>query len=491
MSRCKDKIPAMSRPNILFILTDQQRWDTCGCYGQRLPVTPELDRLAAEGTRFEHAFTPQPLCTPARACLQTGRYATETGVFMLDIALPQDEPTIARHFSRAGYRTGYLGKWHLAATHPRYADPSKRPGHREPFECTFRPVPPERRGGWNDFWLASNHLESTTQGYGGHLFDGDGNRREFPEGRYRVDAMTDWALEYLDAQAQSPDPFFLFLSYIEPHWQNNRKNHDAPHGLAEKFRDARIPADLADFDGQPEWLIPDWREDYAAYLACCHSLDQNLGRLRQKLDEMGIADNTLIVFTSDHGCHFGKHNSGAKDSCHDASIRIPMVLHGPGFIGGGTVDRLASLIDLPPTLLSAAGLPVPDAMRGRPLQEALDPATADWPEDVFYQISPSILGRGIRTRRWKYAVKAPDNDGFDEMISATYEEDFLYDLENDPHELNNLVADPTLGEMRDCLRRRLLARMKVAGEPRARILPSRSLPNQAQDVAIALQTTIS
>ncbi len=454
----------MTRPNIIVFFTDQQRWDSCGCYGQPLPTTPELDRMAGEGVLFRHAFTPQPLCTPARACLQTGRYATETGVFMLDIALPTDEPTIARHLTQAGYDTGYIGKWHLAATNPRYADPAKRPGQREAYDCVTDPIPLERRGGYDDFWLASNHLESTTQGYGGFLYDRDGQKREFPEGRFRTDAMTDWALEYLESREDAENPFFLFLSYIEPHWQNDRRAHDAPHGLAEQFRAAEVPADLRDFDGQPKWLIPDWREDYGEYLACVNSLDQNLGRVRRKLAELGRADDTLIVFTSDHGCHFGKHNSGAKDTCHESSIRVPMVLHGPGFTGGKVEDRLASLIDIAPTLLRAADIPIPAALRGRPLQEALDPGCADWPEEIFYQLSPDILGRGIRTARWKYAVKAPGTDGWDAMSSDTYVEDFLFDLESDPHELNNLVADPSLADVRADLRARLIRRMAEAGE---------------------------
>ncbi len=459
------------RPNIVVFLTDQQRWDSCSCYGQKLPTTPILDEIAREGVRFEYAFTPQPLCTPARACLQTGRYATEVGVFMLDIALPTDETTIAHHFKQAGYATGYIGKWHLAATRERYADSSKRPGQREAYDCFTTPVPPERRGGWDEFWLASNHLESTTQGYGGYLYDGEGNPRAFPDGKYRVDVMTDWALEFLD-ERPADKPFILFLSYIEPHWQNNRMSHDAPHGLAEKFSDAEIPPDLADYQGQPNWLVPNWKDDYPAYLACCHSLDQNLGRIQQKLKEQGIADDTLTVFTSDHACHFGKHNSGAKDSCHDASIRVPMVLHGPGFSGGQVQEHLASLIDLPPTLLTAANIPIPETMQGCPLQQAVHENQDEWRDEVFFQISPSILGRGIRTRQWKYAVKAPDKDGWSEMHSDTYMEDFLFDLENDPHEQNNLINDAAYGEIRYHLKERLQTRMREAGEPECTILNS-------------------
>lgn len=465
----------MALPNIIVFFTDQQRWDSCGCYGQALPTTPALDRMARSGVLFRNAVTPQPLCTPARSCMQTGRYATETGVFMLDIALPTDERTIAHHLSASGYSVGYLGKWHLAATNPRYASSLRRPGQQNPFECSVDPVPPDRRGGYKDFWLASNHLESTTQGYGGHLFDAAGRRREFPEGRYRVDAMTDWAIDYLDTCQNRASPFFLFLSYLEPHWQNNRRSHDSPHGLATKFRNAEIPPDLRSFNGQPQWLIPDWREDYPHYLACVNSLDMNLARIRQKLKEMGVADNTLLIFTSDHGCHFGKHNPGAKDSCHDASIRVPMVIEGPGFQGGLKVDRIASLIDIPPTILRAAGVSIPSFMQGRPLQEALDPSVTDWPEEAFFQISPLIIGRGIRTAQWKYSVKAPDKDGWDEMSSDCYVEDFLYDLQIDPHELKNLVNDPALESVRADLRRRLIRKMVQAGEHPPRILSASAL----------------
>ncbi|MDQ8194106.1 sulfatase-like hydrolase/transferase [Coraliomargarita sp. SDUM461004] len=458
------------KPNIIVFLTDQQRWDSCGCYGQQLPVTPELDRMAQHGTCFSHAFSPQPLCTPARSCLQTGRYASETGVFMLDIALPTDEKTIAHRMSEVGYDTGYIGKWHLAATNLRYADPKKRPGQQEPFECFVDPIPEDRRGGY-DYWLASNHLESTTQGYGGHLFDGEGKRREFPEGRFRVDAMTDWALEYLDSRTEEK-PFFLFLSFIEPHWQNNRKAHDSPYGMAEQFEGAEIPGDLKDYQGQPAWLIPNWRDEYSHYLACCHSLDQNLVRIRSKLSEMGVADNTVLAFTSDHGCHFGKHNTGAKDSCHDASIRVPLVIDGPGFTGGGKNGHMASLIDLPPTLMRAAGIEIPDTMRGRPLQEAVDVNADAWRDEVFYQISPSILGRGIRNKQWKFSVKAPDKDGWDEVSSPVYVDEFLFDLERDPHELNNLVDDPDYESVRVQLRARLVERIVEAGEPRPEITSS-------------------
>ena len=171
------------QPNIVFFFSDQQRWDTAGCYGQRLPVTPNLDRLAAEGVRFDKAFTCQPVCGPARAMLQTGRYPTELGCFRNDIALPQDVPTLAQHLGQAGYDLGYVGKWHLASTSGLPDRPSERYWHEA--------IPPERRGGYTGFWRASDLLEFTSHGYGGTLFDENMNRVEFTG--YRTDGVTDQA----------------------------------------------------------------------------------------------------------------------------------------------------------------------------------------------------------------------------------------------------------------------------------------------------------
>ncbi len=141
-----------SRPNVLFFFSDQQRWDTCGCYGQQLPITPNLDRIAAEGVRFDLAFTCQPVCGPARACLQTGRYATEVGCPTNNIMLPRGEKTIANWLSDAGYQTGYVGKWHLAS--------QDAPGGPDDF--TTKAVPADRRGGYNDYWMAADVLEFTS-----------------------------------------------------------------------------------------------------------------------------------------------------------------------------------------------------------------------------------------------------------------------------------------------------------------------------------------
>jgi len=444
----------MRQPNILFFFSDQQRWDTCGCYGQPQDITPNLDRMAAEGVRFEHAYTCQPVCGPARACLQTGKYATEVGCHVNHRMLPIGERTIAHILAEAGYEVGYLGKWHLASTGP----------HEGPDDFRTRPVPPERRGGYRDFWLAADILEFTSHSYDGHMFDADGNRRDFPPGRYRVDAQTDWAIEYLRTRT-GDRPFFLFLSYIEPHHQNDHGHFEGPTGSRGRFRDFVVPGDLVGTGG-------DWREEFPDYLGCIHSLDANLGRIRAELERLGLTEDTLIIYTSDHGSHFRTRNSEYKRSCHDACIRVPMIACGPGFAGGQIVHDLVSLIDLPPTILAAGEAAVPGHMRGRALQPLVAGTAIHWPEEVFLQISESHCGRAIRTKRWKYSVRAPDKTGQD-ADSHRYVEAYLYDLQVDPHERDNLVTSPLHADLRAELATTLKRRMQEAGEQEPTILPTR------------------
>ena len=440
-------------PNIVFVFSDQQRWDTLGCYGQKLPLTPNLDKMAAEGVQFENAFTCQPVCGPARAALQTGKYPTETGCFTNNRALPLDEKTLAHYLAGAGYEVGYVGKWHLAS--------SKDESYRD------RGVPPERRGGYKDFWVASDVLEFTSHSYDGHMFDARGERVEFPKDRYRVDCVTDHAIDFLRGRSLEK-PFFLFVSYIEPHHQNDNNRFEGPKGSKERWKDYETPGDLEGTEG-------DWRENFPDYLGCCNSLDRNLGRIRAELSRLGIEEDTLVIYTSDHACHFRTRNAEYKRACHDNSIRIPMIACGPGFSGGTVVTELASLIDMPPTILAAAGVTPPAHMRGQALQSLADDMEPDRPEEVFIQISESQCGRAIRTKKWKYSVYAPDKTGGD-PDSEIYEEQYLYDLETDPHERNNLVSDPALAGVRKELSETLKRRMVAVGEKEPEI---RSAPGQS------------
>jgi len=225
-----------------------------------------------------------------------------------------------------------------------------------------------------------------------------------------------------------------------------------------------VPGDLVDTEG-------DWRENYPDYLGCINSIDENLGRIRDELDKLGLAENTLILYTSDHGSHFRTRNSEYKRSCHEASIRIPMIACGPGFEGGKVIPDLVSLIDLPPTVVTAGGVEPPAGMRGRPLQALVDGTATEWRKEVFVQISESQVGRAIRTDRWKYGVTAPDKLGGRDAHSDHYVEQYLYDLDADPFERNNLVADPAHAELRAELAATLKRRMAEAGEKTPVISP--------------------
>lgn len=422
------------RPNILFVFTDQQRWDTTGIHGNPLELTPNFDRMAGQGTHLAQMFTCQAVCAPARASLQTGLYATQTGVWRNDRTLPTTHRTLAHYFNDAGYHTGYIGKWHLVE------------------HATAGAVPAALRGGYQ-YWLASNVLEYTSYAYDTVMYDHLNQPVRLPG--YRVDALTDAAIDFINQPRQQP--FFLFLSYLEPHHQNQLDEFTAPDGYRERYTGGWIPPDLAALGGSTHRQI-------AGYYGIVKRLDEALGRLLDALKSLHLLENTIVVFTSDHGCHFRTRNGEYKRSCHESSIRIPCALRGPGFDGGGQINRLVSLVDLPPTLLEAAGIEVPPEMQGRSILPLLQNHGTDWRDEVFIQISESQVGRAIRTRRWKYGVTAPDANGWREPSAARYVEGYLYDLQTDPYELENLVEYRSHRPVADHLRQRLIARMVEAGE---------------------------
>lgn len=437
-------------PNVIVFFTDQQRWDTTGIHGNPLGLTPNFDRMARQGTHVQNSFTCQPVCGPARSVLQTGQFATQTGVFRNNRTLAADAKTLAHCFNDAGYHTAYIGKWHLAS---------------------IDPVPEEERGGYQE-WLAANMLEFTSDVYDTVLFNDENERVKLPG--YRVDAMTDAAIRVVDRCQDRP--FFLFLSYLEPHHQNHLDDYPPPDGYREQYTGRWTPPDLAALGGSsPQHL--------GGYYGMVKRLDEALGRLLDALKSLDLLDNTIILFTSDHGCHFKTRNREYKRSCHEASIRVPTALHGPG-LRGRRLDELVSLIDLPPTLLDAAGLPIPSAMQGRSLMPLVRGEAVDWPDAVFIQISESQVGRALRTDRWKYGVNAPGKDGNVDAGSDVYEDEYLYDLHADPHELTNLVEMESYAGVLDGLRARLIAAMVDAGESAPEIRPRPHIPSRQRAVEL-------
>ncbi|MGH3146400.1 MAG: sulfatase-like hydrolase/transferase [Rubrobacter sp.] len=441
------------RPNVIVFFTDQQRWDTAGVHGNPLDLTPNLDRMAGGGTHLSRSFTCQPVCGPARSSLQTGLYATQTGCFRNGVPLPTDARTMAHHFREAGYETGYVGKWHLAGALENGAT---------------GPVEPGRRGGY-EYWLASNMLEFTSDAYDTVLYDGAGEAVKLPG--YRVDALTDASIRYIDANRDTP--FFLFVSFLEPHHQNSRDDYPAPEGYRERYNGRWMPPDLAALGGSAHRHL-------GGYFGMVRRLDEALGRMLDALRSLGLEEDTVVLFTSDHGCHFKTRNDEYKRSVHDASIRVPTALQGPGFWGGGKIDEPVSLVDLPPTLLDAAGIPVPEEMQGRSVLPLLRGGAEDWPEEVFVQVSESEVGRAVRTCRWKSGVAAPGADPWNDAGSESYAESYLYDLLADPYELNNLVGMESHSRVAEVMRERLLRRMAVAGEAKPQIRPAPRRPTVGQ-----------
>jgi arylsulfatase A-like enzyme len=353
--------------------------------------------------------------------------------------------TIADHFNEAGYHTAYYGKWHISPV---------RQG----------PVTKDQRGGYQS-WLASNMLEFTSDAFETHLWDENNQEHVFPG--YRVDALTDAAIRHIDQRSKKPDPFFLFVSYIEPHHQNHRDDYPAPTGYEGDYADAPRPPDLQALGGSSP-------QHWPGYCGMIKRLDEALGRLIDSLRSVGQLDNTVILFTSDHGNHFKTRNSEYKRSCHESSIRTPAAISGPGFTGGGELKELVSLIDLPATLLDAAGIDVPDEMEGRSILPLVQRTSKEWRDDMFVQMSEAQTGRAIRTHRWKYSVRSLEtgDDGQPVLASCadTYTEEFLYDLLADPWELTNLIGGDAYAEVTADLRQRLIKRMTDAGEKAPKII---------------------
>ena len=268
----------------------------------------------------------------------------------------------------------------------------------------------------------------------------------------------------------------MFISQIEPHHQNDRRRYEGPDGSRAQFADFQAPGDLVACSKACEQGtdISNWRENYPDYLGCCHSLDYNVGRLVDTLKEQGMWENTILVYTADHGSHFLTRGREAeyKRTCHDASIHIPLIITGPGFKGGNVVENVVSLLDVPATLLACAGIERPEGFRGRDLRVLTDEQTPDWDETAFLQISESRVGRAIRTPEYTYAVRAP-GDGYRVFASDVYYEEFFYVLKEDPYQQNNLAADPAWAQTRAQLAQVLCQKMEQAGETPPEIRPFR------------------
>lgn len=451
----KNSSAPRQKPNIVLYLSDQFRWDFVGANGYNGSTrTPNIDALAARGKNFTHTVTNQPVCAPSRSVLFTSRYATETGVWRNGLGLDESLPTLATELRKAGYSANLIGKWHLA------------PGS-EQLGGGRGAVKAEHRGGFLDFWEGANAIEGTTHPYEGTIWDRDNKPITFKD-EYRVDFLTDRAERFL--RQKQDKPFLLFISQLEPHQQNDLGQPIAPKGAAERFINSTAPEDLRAFPGTWQAQLPD-------YYGCIESIDASVGRIRKVLEEEQLAENTIFVFLSDHGCHFMTRNQEYKRSTHNSSLRVPLIIDGPGFRGSQQIPELVGLIDVAPTLLEAAGVPVPSAWKGHSVLPLLNDSEArqSWPNQQLIQISESMTGRSIRTKDWTYCVADFSGDT-SHPAASSYREYQFYDQRADPHELVNLAGRKEYRAKADELRDQLKKLLVIAGEAEPEILDAKLYP---------------
>ena len=414
------------RPSVLLILPDQWRGQDLGCMGNSEVRTPHLDRLASQGVLFRNTFANTPVCCPARANILTGKYAHRNGMVANDLRLRESERTIAEVLAENGYRTGFVGKWHLDGG-------PRRPG--------FVPPGPRRQG--FAYWAANEcdhrHFRPT------YFRDTD---RPITEGRFEPEVWTDRAVEFLKQAGE--DRFFLIVSMGPPH---------DPYGAPEKFMKLYDPARLTMRPNWSEGVQAAGRKELAAYYAAMTAVDEQVGRLMKALDDTGRAEDTIVLFTSDHGDMLGSHGQRLKRKPWEESIRVPGIVRYPARVKPGrTTKALLSHVDLAPTLLSLCGLAVPEEMQGTDLSGVVLGTADRGPDSAFFQIFVPFAGdatprpwRGVRTDRHMYA--------------RTQEGPWLlYDLEHDPYERKNLALDPAQAAVKDRMEAKLAGWIKRTGD---------------------------
>jgi len=415
--------PTGRPPNILYLMTDDQRADTLGCYGNAIIETPNIDRLAAEGVQFNRAFVTTSICMTNRACVLTGEYLSRHGVndFRTQLAPDALAHTYLALLKEAGYRIGFIGKWGVGK-------------------------PPAGLFDYNRAFAGQGRYYGRP-GAGGNV--------------HLTHRMGEQAIEFLRG-CSAEQPFCLSISFKAPHVQdsNDVKARLWPadrslNGLyrkvtlprsplaAPKYFDA-LPDFLKNSENRARWAVRFWgparyQQSLKDYYRLVTGVDRVVGRIRQTLAARKLDQQTVILFTSDNGYYFGEYGFAGKWFPHDVSIRIPLIVDAPSMPAsrrGATETRMALSIDMAPTMLDYAGIPIPKRMQGRSIRAIVDGRPpADWRHEFFYEHHfqhPAIpRSEAVRTERWKY-IRYLDSQ-------PVYEQ--LYDLANDPAEVDNLAGE--------------------------------------------------
>lgn len=414
--------------NLLFIFTDQQHRYALSCMDNPNVETPHLDALASRGILFRRCYSNDPICGPFRGTLMTAQYASNCGVVYNGAPLPEGVTTFADAFNAGGYTTSWVGKWHLGAT-----------GND--------PIPRELQGGFHRFL--------GYQCYNGFYKDVVFNDREGNAHRYekhRTDVTTDLAIEQLEQLAKEENPFMLMMAYQAPHYPEQPSSEFAQMYAGREIIRRPNCVDIDPYtptcsppSPKPCEQDPDFQkygnnldEYIRQYNAMCTQIDANIGRLIETLDDLGIAEETMIVFTSDHGDMQGSH--GLKNKClpHEESAGIPLIMYVPGMPGGRVSDALVSGIDLMPTCLELAGLPAVTSADGQSIAPLVRGESENGCDAIFSEWSDKwcmIVKDG-----WKLAAERTEKAIVPMLMTH---------IEQDPYEMNNLVDDEAVKELRE------------------------------------------
>lgn len=385
------------RPNVLLLLADQWRAQTLPTAGDEDLLAPHLARLGSDGVALSRAYAAYPLCSPSRASILTGRFPHACRVPQNNWALPAEEPSLAALLAGGGYRTGYIGKWHL--------DGEANPGF----------VPPgERRRGFQ-YWAAFNR---------GHRYYDSTYFRDTPEplkgAGFEPDYQTALAASFI--KQNRDHPFFLFVSWGPPHTPRRPPDQFARLYNPERFHlRANIPDDYQ----------AKAREGYAGYYGLCSAVDHNIGALLDTLEFEGLTRDTIVVFTADHGDLLGSHGLEFKNEPYEESARVPFLVRYPGRMKGGTEsDILFSLVDLAPTLASLCGVSPAESMQGTDHSALFTGGAGTRPESIYAE------GKLGQDGEWRMVVRGADKL----VVNRGMEPTHLFNVAQDPFELDNLVG---------------------------------------------------
>jgi len=458
---------ASQRPDIVFILLDDLRWDALSYKRHPYVQTPNIDTLREGGASLENAFCTTSICCPSRATFMTGTYASRHGVIDNETSEynPDVTPPLTKYLQEAGYTTAMIGKWHMGHS----AEPRPYFDHWISFKG---------QGKYND-------IEVNVDG-----------KKEYWKG-YTTDILTDKAINFINQQPKDK-PYFCMLSHKAVHepFKPHPRHEDA---FGKQQVDIEPESWSSDFKGKPDWhrrqrsrdvrwsyrtrdyekeTLPEtveaepWKKSQKKYIEqfrCLASVDDGVGKLLTVLKDRGTLDNTLIIFSSDNGYFHGEHRRWDKRLAMEESMRIPMVMAYPGHIKkGDTINELVSNVDFAPTVLDYADINIPDRMQGKSMRALLerqptdpsspkDSAVTSWRDSVFYEYWVDLVHSiptmtAVRTDRYKL-IQYPEIDDLDE----------LYDLEADPNEMRNLAANPEYTELHQNMKKLMAEKKKETG----------------------------